>query len=520
MGYCHYAVIYRKSPVGLPAPRQLAMGPQAEGLNRLLQELAWDAVIHHPLSGVTAGARTVSATGHGDPRAPKGTVKTFSFSESRIFPGTKRSGSVFIPAQYDRAKPACVYVRQDGYNPAEKGMLESLIAAGEMPVTVGVFVSPGDLPAPMKDTLGRRNRCFEYDGVGDNYVRFLIEELLPFVAKKFDLKLSTSGNDRCIAGGSSGGISAFNAAWERPDAFSRVYANSGSFVAFRGGHEFPTLDPQVRGQADPRLSHDRHARHGELRRRLVPAGPGNGQGPEVLRLRLLLPRHRRAARRRLERVLSRSDALHLEGLARAGQGRSERAARARRHHCPNEGWELAAEGFTDARGPACNAKGEVFFADPAADKVHRIGLDGKTSVFLADAGQAKRLSVGPKGEVYTVSEATGKVMCYDEAGARRVVAKGIPGRYVLARPDGTLYITGPGDDIRRRQPDLARQATARDRGRLGAEARHRAGLPSRPVAAFGGRRQLEVGLQLPDQRRRHAGQQGALLLAARAGLGR
>ena len=71
--------------------------------------------------------------------------------------------------------------------------------------------------------------------------RFLVEELLPFVAKEFNLKLSADGNDRCIAGGSSGGITAFNAAWERPDAFSRVYANSGSFVAFRGGHEFPTL---------------------------------------------------------------------------------------------------------------------------------------------------------------------------------------------------------------------------------------------------------------------------------------
>ena len=110
-----------------------------------------------------------------------------------------------------------------------------------MPVTIGVFVRPGDLPATVKNTLGRRNRCFEYDGMGDNNARFFVEEILPFVAKKFDLKLSTSGNDRCIAGGSSGGITAFNAAWERPDAFSRVYANSGSFVAFRGGHEFPTL---------------------------------------------------------------------------------------------------------------------------------------------------------------------------------------------------------------------------------------------------------------------------------------
>ena len=58
-------------------------------------------------------------------------------------------------------------------------------------MTIGVFVRPGDLPATVKNTLGRRNRCFEYDGMGDNNVRFLVEELLPFVAKKFDLKLST-----------------------------------------------------------------------------------------------------------------------------------------------------------------------------------------------------------------------------------------------------------------------------------------------------------------------------------------
>lgn len=110
---------------------------------------------------------------------------------------------------------------------------------------------------------------------------------------------------------------------------------------------------------------------------------------------------------------------------------------------PDEGWTLVAKGFTDARGPACNAKGEVFFADPAADKVYRIAPDGKPAVFLADAGHANAVSVGPEGAVYTVSEATGEVLCIDAAGSRRVVAKDIPGRYVLARPDGTLYITGP-----------------------------------------------------------------------------
>ena len=171
----------------------------------------------------------------------KGEIREFTFSGSAIFPGTVRQVTVFIPAQYDGSRPACVAVKTDGYNATEKALLETMIATREVPVTIGVFVKPGDLPAPMEGTIGRRNRCLEYDGMGDANARFLVEELLPAVARRFNLKLSTSGNDRCIAGGSSGGIAAFTAAWERPDEFSRVYANSGSFVAFRGGHEFPTL---------------------------------------------------------------------------------------------------------------------------------------------------------------------------------------------------------------------------------------------------------------------------------------
>ena len=77
-------------------------------------------------------------------------IKDCEFSKSAIFPGTHRGVTVFIPAQYDGTKPACVYVKTDGYNPAEKPLLEALIAAKEMPVTIGVFVRPGDLPAPMK----------------------------------------------------------------------------------------------------------------------------------------------------------------------------------------------------------------------------------------------------------------------------------------------------------------------------------------------------------------------------------
>lgn len=55
VGYCNYAVIYRRSPTGLPVPailKQAKLGDQEESLNRLLQELAWDAVLQHPLSGL------------------------------------------------------------------------------------------------------------------------------------------------------------------------------------------------------------------------------------------------------------------------------------------------------------------------------------------------------------------------------------------------------------------------------------------------------------------------------------
>ena len=50
--YCHFAAIYGRSPVGLPVPASLKDLPQADTLNRLLQQLAWDAVTAHPLSGV------------------------------------------------------------------------------------------------------------------------------------------------------------------------------------------------------------------------------------------------------------------------------------------------------------------------------------------------------------------------------------------------------------------------------------------------------------------------------------
>src|SRR5262249_4919155 len=52
---------------------------------------------------------------------------------------------------------------------------------------------------------------------------------------------SNDPNDRAIAGNSSGATAAFAAAWQRPDAFRRVFSAIGTYVGLRGGNEFPVL---------------------------------------------------------------------------------------------------------------------------------------------------------------------------------------------------------------------------------------------------------------------------------------
>ena len=177
---------------------------------------------------------------------PKGEVIKYTFDQSRIFPGTTREVAVYIPRQYDPAKPACVYVNQDGIQYKAPEVFDELIHKKEMPITIGVFVTPGVVKPTTDQALPRFNRSFEYDGLGDAYARFLLEELLPDVEtrKATDgraLKLSNDGNDRAIGGASSGAIAAFTAAWDRPDAFRRVFSAIGTYVGLRGGQNYSTL---------------------------------------------------------------------------------------------------------------------------------------------------------------------------------------------------------------------------------------------------------------------------------------
>ncbi len=179
------------------------------------------------------------------PNVPKGKV-TKNTWKSEIFPGTVRDYAVYVPAQYDAAKPACVMVFQDGIGYANpKGayrvpvVFDNLIYKKEMPVTVGIFINPGTFPAVAENRKPVSNRSFEYDTLSDQYVRFLEKEILPEIGK--DLNLRQDAEGRAICGASSGGICAFTAAWQRPDMFSKVLSHIGSFTNIRGGDVYPGL---------------------------------------------------------------------------------------------------------------------------------------------------------------------------------------------------------------------------------------------------------------------------------------
>src|SRR5437660_3933896 len=118
-----------------------------------------------------------------EPAVPKGELTKYAFNQSKIFPGTVRDYWLYVPKQYDPARPACVHVNQDGIQFNAPAVFDELIHKKEMPVTIGVFVMHGKVPALSDKALDRFNRSYEYDGLGDSYARFLLDELLPEVEK-------------------------------------------------------------------------------------------------------------------------------------------------------------------------------------------------------------------------------------------------------------------------------------------------------------------------------------------------
>jgi enterochelin esterase-like enzyme len=207
------------------------------------------------------GEYALTADSLPQPGVPRGRLEGPFLFQSQVIANTIRRYWVYVPAQYNGEQPANVLVFQDGQratNPEGSlrvpQVLENLIHKREIPVTIGIFVTPGQRGSSYPETLGTGNpdnRAQEYDAMNDRYARFVIDELLPEVGKRFNL--SSDPQRRVIGGTSSGAIAAFTVAWQRPDAFRNVISMIGSYtsIGYRpatatapmqpGGDLYPTL---------------------------------------------------------------------------------------------------------------------------------------------------------------------------------------------------------------------------------------------------------------------------------------
>jgi gluconolactonase len=385
----------------------------------------------------------LTADSQRNPNVPEGKLDgPFTFS-SAIFPGTQRQYWVYVPAQYDPQKPACSLIVQDGLRRAQEWRLpeviDNLVHKKEMPVLIGIFVEPGVVPALNPAARSRFNRSFEYDSLGDRYARFLIEELLPEVGKSY--ALSSDPDDRALAGASSGGICAFNAAWERPDAFRRVLSTIGTFVGLRGGNQFATL---VRKSEPKPLrvflqdgNHDLNIYGGDwwiANQDMLSAlkyagydvhhawGEGGHDGkhaaaimPDALRWLW------RGYPEPIKAALNPVEPRRLEVLL------------------PSAGWELVSSGHELVEAPACNTAGEVFFCDSRAGRIYRSGLDGKTRVFAEQTGRVSGMAFGPDGKLYACQNGRRRIVRYNDAGQEEVIYADTPCQDLITLPNGFYY---------------------------------------------------------------------------------
>lgn len=379
---------------------------------------------------------------------PKGEVirSNYTSGEKSVFPGGFRDYTVYIPSQFDRSKPAPFMVLQDngGYNATT--VFDNLIAKKQIPALVGIFIGHSRVKAASTNALDRFNRSYEYDGLGDNYARFLLDEFFPAIEAKHGFKLSTNAVDGSIGGASSGAIAAFTAAWERPDRFSRVFSSIGTYVGLRAGDDYRVLirkaEPKAfriflqDGSSDQNIyGGDWWMANQEMERALVFAGYdvnhvwGDG-GHNGKHATAIFP----DALRWLWRDYPAPIKANPEGKSKVLTTT-----------VVDGGWELVSSGHKFTEGPAVNAKGELFFTDIPNSRIHKVALDGKVTVFAEDTGNANGLKFGPDGQLYACANTKKQILAYDTSGKASVVADGLESNDITITHDGRIYVTDPNN---------------------------------------------------------------------------
>jgi enterochelin esterase-like enzyme/sugar lactone lactonase YvrE len=386
---------------------------------------------------------------------PKGTVEVLTPWESQIFPGTIRDWAIYVPAQYKADEPAALMIFQDGEGMRNVNgrwrvpvVFDNLIAKGEMPPTIAVFINPGHEKSKPRQKGRSSNRGFEYDSLGDRYVRFLLEEIIPEVRQRYSI--SDDPQMHAIGGSSSGAICAFTAAWERTDFFQRVYSSVGSFTNLRGGDVYSSL---VRKTEPKRIRIYMADTSGDVDNAFGSWPWANQQMASALKYMGYDVRFDWAegyahnadfggsrfpdAMRWLWRNETHTPELNTRGDLGGDLTLLNLLI-------PGESWQLVADdlGFADA---LCTDKaGSLYFCDMKAPAVFRINVADGTRTEIAKES-VSGLEFGPDGRLYACQGAQNRVIAIDVSnGAVTTIAQGVKPNDIAVTKEGDILITETG----------------------------------------------------------------------------
>ena len=393
---------------------------------------------------------------------PKGAVTKVTLAPGRFYPGTPHNYSVYVPAQYEAARPTPFMIFLDGSGRLGNGervpvVFDNLIAKHDLPPMIGIFVDPGVLPAASEQAQSRFERVFEYDSLSDRYSRFLLEELIPEVAKKYNL--SKDPNDRGLMGVSTGAVGAFAAAWNRPDQFHRVLSFIGTFVAMKGADGLPALirktepkpiriflqegknDHVVAGQPygtfyagswpiNNQVIYEAFQFAG-YDAKLVMGEEGHNmkQGGSIMpdALRWLWRDYPKPI------VAREPEAMGQPGWDTRGKVYSTVWA--------DKPWEQVGSTYGPLAGIAPDREGNVFFADPAANRIYRSDSVGKVSIFKDNTSGAAALRIGADARLYAAQPGRKGIVSYGASGDEKVVAQNVDVTDFAITAKGAIYFT-------------------------------------------------------------------------------
>ena len=401
---------------------------------------------------------------------PKGRIFEFTFDHSKVFPGTTRRISVYVPAEYRAEKPACVYVGLDALSFESPVVFDNLIHKKEMPVTIGIGVPPGVVDSADPGNNPRFNRSLEFDGLNGDLARFLIEEIFPEVESRktpdgLPILLSKDPNDRAAGGGSTGGIGSFTLAWERPDAFRRVFTAVGTFVGMRGGDKYPVLvrktepkpirifmqdgshdglDPFLGEVGDWWMGNQAMLRSlqfaGYQVEHVWGEGTHNGRHATAIfpdAMRWLWKDWPQPV------VAGASKNTFLTGSQLPGG----KVWLFRGILLPNEDWQAVSGDYQSVGVLAADRRGQIVFRDGSGQKTWIVGSDGRPSEYPLIQGSYAGLAYGPDGSAYVTDAAKARIVAFASDGRASTIAEGIRGLDLVVTHGGFVYVTeqGAGD---------------------------------------------------------------------------